>query len=119
MRILIVTARAEAFGAFADTLRHKDLEISFAATGAAALESARIAPPTLCVVDERLPDGTSFALVARLMAQNALIHTAVVSGLSAEDFHEAGEGLGILTALPPDPGPEAATALAATLATVA
>jgi len=119
MRILIVTARPQAFTTFAATLGEKGLETAFAPTAQAVLESARTTPPTLCVVDEQLPDAGPFALVAKLMSQNALIHTAVVSGLSAEEFHEAGEGLGILTALPQNPGPEAAASLAATLKAVA
>ena len=52
MRILIVTARPQAFTAFAATLGEKGLETAFVPTGQAALESARISPPTLCVVDE-------------------------------------------------------------------
>jgi DNA-binding response OmpR family regulator len=119
MRILIVTTRPETFTAFAATLGEKGLETAVAPTGQAALDLARTTPPTLCVVDEQLPDTDPFALVAKLMSQNALIPTAVVSGLSAEEFHEAGEGLGILTALAQNPGPEAAASLAATLKAVA
>lgn len=119
MRILIVTARPDALSTFADVLREKGLETTFAPTGEAALGLARTTPPTLCVVDEGLPDLAPFTLVARLMEQNALIYTAVISHLSPEQFHEAGEGLGILTALPQNPGPEAAASLAAALASVA
>ena len=61
----------------------------------------------------------AFTLVARLMQQNALIFTAVVSGLSEADFHEAGEGLGILLALPRHPGAAEAGQVLAALKAVA
>jgi hypothetical protein len=42
--------------------------------------------------------------VRELMKTNALLNTALVSGLSPEDFHEASEGLGVLVQLPESPG---------------
>jgi len=38
-----------------------------------------------------------------LLPINAMINTVVISDLSPEDFHDAGEGLGIMAQLPLDP----------------
>ena len=116
MRILLVTGRPADFADFTNALGQRGATVDIAATAATAQSMAKIVPPRLCVVDDALPDATSFALVAGLMRQNAMIDTAVVSTLSPEDFHEAGEGLGILTALPRRPGPAEAASLLATLA---
>ena len=40
-----------------------------------------------------------------------MINCAAVSSLTSEDFHEAGEGLGILMQLPVEPGQEYADML--------
>lgn len=100
MDILIVTGRPESFYHFAPALAREEADVSFAPDGQAALARVGAEPPTLVVVDRELPDAAPFALVARLMEANAAVQTAVVSDLPAEAFHEAGEGLGILTALP-------------------
>ncbi|MGE4536898.1 MAG: hypothetical protein AB7D37_07455 [Desulfovibrio sp.] len=119
MEILLVTARPRVLTDFTAALAAGGAHVTIAPNAATALESAAAGRPVLCVVDENLPDLESFTLVARLMQQNAMIFTAVVSGLSEADFHEAGEGLGILKRLPPSPDAAAAKDLLATLATVA
>lgn len=115
MHILIVTNRPANFADFLTALTESGVETSLAPTGQAALGQANLAPPTLAVVDEVLPDTDSFAFVAKLMRANASIHTAVVSQLSPEAFHEAGEGLGILAVLPPRPSSTDARQLLRTL----
>ena len=47
--------------------------------------------------------GLSFCI--GIMLVNALVHTAVVTDMAEEVFHDAMEGLGILASLPPQPGP--------------
>jgi DNA-binding response OmpR family regulator len=103
MHVLVITSHPAMYTDFLTALADSGVETSIALTGQAALTRAKLVPPTLAVVDETLPDATPFALVAKLMQINAAIHTAVASGLSPEAFHEAGEGLGILTAIPPRP----------------
>lgn len=39
-----------------------------------------------------------------ILQKNAAVHTAVVSFLNEEEFHDAFEGLGVLCRLPPAPG---------------
>ena len=118
MNILIASSRAAQFARFAAALAEGGANVDFVPNGAAALASVTERAPALCVADGTLPDMEPFALVARLMQVNALVHTAVVSELSEEDFHEAGEGLGILRRLPATAGAAEARELLAALATV-
>ncbi len=53
------------------------------------------------------------------MQVNALVNTAVVTAMAEEEFHEAGEGLGILALLPPDSDASRAKALVDQLVSVA
>lgn len=115
MRILTVTSRPAAFTEFLAALAESGVETDLAQTTEAALDRVRDAPPALVVVDQDLPDAGTFDFVARLMRVNAAVHAAVVSELAAEAFHEAGEGLGILAAIPPHPSGEDGRALLGTL----
>ena len=119
MHLVVVTNRPEAFRQFIAALTEKGAQTSLAPTGEAALALAKLVAPTLAVVDEALPDMPAFGLVAKLLQINAFIHTAVATELSPEAFHEAGEGLGILTALPVQPSAQDAQALLTTLAALA
>ncbi|WP_029460935.1 response regulator transcription factor [Solidesulfovibrio alcoholivorans] len=116
MRILIASPDANALTAFLDAFSDAGHAVHVVATAEDAAKAVADAAPQLCVVDAGLPDADPFALVARIMRQNAMVNTAVVSTLSDEDFHEAGEGLGILMRLPPAPGQIEADALLTALA---
>ena len=119
MHIVVVTNRPEAFRPFVAALTEKGVAASLIPTGEAALAQAKLTAPTLAVVDEALPDMPAFGLVAKLLQVDAFIHTAVATELSPEAFHEAGEGLGILTALPAQPSAQDAQSLLTTLAALA
>lgn len=108
-RFLLVTTRPQALGVFArGLLAVPGATLAWAADGKSALAALAAAPPTLVVVDEVLPDMPGLDLVRRIVTVNAFVSTALVSALPAGEFHEVGEGLGILAQLPPDPGePEA------------
>ncbi len=116
MRILIATGRPADFADFLAALAEAGAQTHLAPTARAALKQAQAQPPSLVVADENLADGDPFAFVARLMRQNAAIATAVVTRLSPEAFHQAGEGLGILASLPPIPTAQDARALLTALA---
>lgn len=75
--------------------------------------------PDLVVIDGEGREKQAFALVSKLLMVNAMVNTAVVTAMDQEEFHEAGEGLGILMALPPDPGEETAKGLLDKLMSVA
>ncbi|MEA4855689.1 MAG: hypothetical protein AAGU21_16150 [Solidesulfovibrio sp.] len=119
MDILIATPRPEALAGFRQGLADAGNTVQVVASGEEAAVRVAAAPPKLCVVDAGLPDTDAFALVARLMAINALVDTAVVSELAAAAFHEAGEGLGILMRLPSPPGPAQAGELLDALRVIA
>ncbi len=119
MHILIASPDADALFPFCDALADAGHAVHVVATAEDAADAVATAAPGLCVVDAGLPGGDPFALVARIMRASAMVNTAVVSDLSDEDFHEAGEGLGILKRLPPGPGPAEAEALLEALAGLA
>ncbi|HQN19339.1 MAG TPA: response regulator [Syntrophobacteraceae bacterium] len=112
LRILLVSARREAFRSFTQTLSlDPEVRIEVVPSGAEALAAVRIASPQLAVIDSELPDTDAMLLVRDLMMVNAMINTAVVSSLSEEQFHEVSEGLGVLARLPLVPGKRDATEL--------
>ena len=103
-RILVVTSRRRHFADFAQELTPEAaIRLEWADSGTAALSAVQSTAPLAVVVDEYLSDMSGRELVRRLLFQNAMIHAALVSGLAAEAFHQATEGLGILLQLPPDP----------------
>jgi DNA-binding NarL/FixJ family response regulator len=103
--IVFATARPEALRAFAAALSsNPEVHLEHVASGAGALEAVRTAAPGLVIIDTGLPDMAPLELAQKLLLVNALVNTAVVSPLSAEEFHEASEGLGVLARLPEEPG---------------
>ncbi len=99
MLCVIATARPEDLAAFIEGLKKAGSAI-LVRTGLETLEAARARTPQMVVIDQGLPDSEPFALVQELIKINAMMNTAVLTGLSPEEFHEQGEGLGILASLP-------------------
>ena len=87
--------------------------------GKAGLEDLKTQAIDLVVIDEQLDDMTGIEFVKQVVKVNPLVNTVVVSGLSAEDFHEATEGLGVLLQLPWQPQAGDAERLLAVLAKIA
>jgi CheY-like chemotaxis protein len=112
LHILLVTPRLQGLNPFAQALS-ADQEVRFeaVASGAEALDVVCATPPHLVVIDVDLPDVQPLGLVQKILTVNAMVNTAVVSELIEDEFHEASEGLGILCALPLDPGRDDAKAL--------
>jgi DNA-binding response OmpR family regulator len=103
-RILIVTPTRSRLAEFALSLaEQQDIQVAWAEDGKAAIADVMRHPPLAVIIDDNLLDMPGLDLVRRLLPINALINTAVISDLSPEAFHEAGEGLGILAQLPPNP----------------
>ncbi|MFH1139056.1 MAG: response regulator [Pseudomonadota bacterium] len=106
LKIMLAAVDRENLSPFAQGLAaNTDVELTWVDSGASALRRAAEEPPHLVVVGEELGDMSGLDLVNSLLRLNAFINTAVISALSAEDFHEAGEGLGIMVQLSPRPGP--------------
>ena len=119
LRIVLTTTRLKALQAFAAALSaNPEVHLVHAASGAEALEAARTTAPHLVIIDADLPDTAPLDLVQKLLMVNAMVNTAVVSPLSDEEFHEASEGLGILSRLPNEPGTSDAGELLHKLRTV-
>jgi CheY-like chemotaxis protein len=74
--------------------------------------------PDLVVVDEYIGYLTNLEFIRQLVQVDAFVHTAAVSRLPRETFHEVAEGLGILAQLPPGPGVWEAERLLGLLETV-
>ena len=105
LRLILATPRPDALGAFRAALASDpEVLLKEVASGAAALEAARLATPDLVIIDAALPDYAPFPLIQKLLLVNAMVNTAVVSPLADAEFHEASEGLGILGRLPLAPG---------------
>jgi CheY-like chemotaxis protein len=101
---VLLAGRDKAFFAdFTGVLEAHHMRIQEAESGNKALSMISEQNFGLVIADEKLSDMSGLEFVRKLVAVNPMINCAVISSLSPEDFHEAGEGLGILMQLPPDP----------------
>jgi len=57
----------------------------------------------LVISDESLEDMSGLEFAEKLISKNPMVHCAVVNSLSSKDYHEASEGLGLMTPLPVQP----------------
>jgi len=112
-KIVIVTSRQDDFGEFRRALEttERNIALQWASSGSDALTIASETTPELLVVDETLEDMDGLTLIRKLLGVNAMINTALISRLSSSEFHEATEGLGILSNLPVVPGKTDANAI--------
>lgn len=97
--ILIASPRKDDLKAFIQGLEHEGALVRLAETGSQALELTKTKAPHLVVVDESLSDVQPLKLVTDLLLVNAMVNTAVITCMSPEEFHEKGEGLGILVSV--------------------
>ena len=82
------------------------LEAPTLAGGLAALTAALPHPPALVLLDEgegRSDDGAMRRAVMQIIAASAFTYVSAVSSRSAEELHDAMEGLGMLPPLPAEP----------------
>ena len=112
LHIILVTVRPEIFHSFAEGLSSDpEVCLDHVTSGAGALDIVRTISPHLVIVDSELTDTDPLGLVREIISANAMVNTAVASALSEDEFHDAGEGLGILCRLPPEPGSKEAREL--------
>ncbi len=102
MNIAMITHREAALAGFRDGLERRSARIECFADAWSFLQAARTQSWNLVIVDGlTLP----FAdLIEKLLELNASLNTAVITELDEAAFHEASEGLGILSGLPSRPG---------------
>ena len=101
--ILLQTGRPAVLASFVAALEGQGCTVTTVADAATCIDSVRRQAPDLVVVDAS-GHGQARQDVIGIMRVNALVHTAVVTDMAEEAFHDAMEGLGILTSLPPVPG---------------
>ena len=107
LKLLLVSPDKDSLSAFASALvKDGDVDLSWAESGERALEIASDTNIDLAVTEESLGDMTGLKFAGRLLSVNPMITCASVSSLSAENFHEASEGLGLMAQLPIQPGKE-------------
>nr|WP_320132712.1 hypothetical protein [uncultured Holophaga sp.] len=102
MRIALVTRRQAELGPFAEALAARGASIDWLPSAAQAVEEALSLPRQMVILDD--PEGAFRTHLSDLMEANPMLHTAVLTPMEEEAFHEASEGLGVLCALPPTPG---------------
>lgn len=107
LNLLLVSPDKDSLSGLALALeKDDDVDLSWAESGARALEIISGTVVDLVVTDERLGDMTGIEFARRLLLVNPMTNCASVSPLSPKDFHEASEGLGLLAQLPIRPGEE-------------
>lgn len=103
IQILFAGRENKTMAAFIAALDESDTQTTFMDSGRKALIAVTENTFDLVVAEEDLGDMTGFELVESIITVQPMLNSAIVTSLSAEDFHEAGEGLGILMQLPYEP----------------
>ena len=100
MDILIVTSRPEQWAPVLPVMEGRGAAVRQAGSLEQGMELVRQQAPALAVLDLGLePEELRKAVIDILMV-NAMIHTAAVSTMTAAEFHDKMEGLGMLMSLP-------------------
>ena len=106
MDIFLVSHTHQKWDAFNAEMANSAIEIRKMDSLESAQESLRKQAPTLIILDLGLDGKPMRDAVISLLMINAVVHTAVVSSMNEEDFHEYTEGLGIIAPLPENPSTE-------------
>jgi len=105
IRILIVSSENNFADSLFSILKDRNgVEVLRSESGNKGLSMIRDRDFHLVIADENLNDMTGLEFAKKLVSANPLINQAIASSLSHDEFHEASEGLGVLMALPPEPG---------------
>jgi CheY-like chemotaxis protein len=111
-KLLLVSPDKTSLSGLASALaEYGDVDLSWAEYGKEALDIASNNTFDLVITDEWIGDMTGLEFADRLLSVNPRINCASVSQLSADEFHDATEGLGVMAQLPNQPGREDAEKL--------
>lgn len=102
--ILIVTTDPAKWRPCLPVFGEQGADVAFAGSLDACKEALRVDPPRLYILDLGLEGKELRAALMQLLMIDATAHSAVTTGMEEEAFHDAMEGLGILTGLPLAPG---------------
>ena len=108
--ILLQTGRPAALAPFVEELERQGCTVTTVADAAVCKDCVQRQTPHLVVIDSNTQEQARQDVIG-IMRVNALVHTAVVTDMAEEVFHDAMEGLGILASLPPVPGQDDARRL--------
>jgi DNA-binding response OmpR family regulator len=111
MKILLATTRAHELEEFISGLGLEEHEPLAAESGQEVMSLVSSIKPALVIVDDSLPGYDALEVVRKIVSQNPMVNTAVITDMKSGQFHEQSEGLGVLCALPQNPGPEDARKL--------
>lgn len=107
LKVLIACSNRASLSELESTLEeYDDVSLLKASSMDETLELASEKTPDLVISDERIGNNPGLELANRLLSINPMIACAIVSTLTPEAFHEASEGLGIMSQLPARPGRE-------------
>ena len=105
---MLVSGRSEELQKLADSLADLiPVKHTWATSSAQALALAKKDKFQLVVIGQEL-EGGPLSLAAELIKVDAFANLAVVSDEPEDEFHERSEGLGIMSQLPSQPGPQEA-----------
>jgi len=111
IQILLTGGGLTSLPAFKTALEENGVRIACLKSGRKAIDAVSEKTFDLLIADETLEDMSGLELVETLITSQPMLNCAVVSSLSAGDYHEASEGLGILMQLPTEPGRKEAEVL--------
>ena len=100
--ILLQTGRPAVFVPFVGELERQGCTVTTVADAAACKDCVQRQAPHLVVVDAPTQEQARQDVIG-IMRVNALVHTAVVTDMAEDVFHDVMEGLGILSSLPSTP----------------
>lgn len=118
MDILVVSTRTELWQSLRSQFESHGASMRTVSSLDDALNGMKESRPTLVVLDLDMDSSALRHAVFRILSVDAMIHTAAVTTMTPENFHDAMEGLGMLTGLPSLPSPADIDALMDALAKV-
>ena len=104
VKILLVADRKENLaGLDAGLKKNSTVDIQWALSSNEAFDNVSGKELGLVVVDDTLEGTSGLKIIEKMVKINPMTNYAAVSSLSAHDFHEESEGLGVLMQLPEKP----------------
>lgn len=95
--LLLVSPRMGDLSDFTATISAQpDITIHQVDSRKDALRMVREQKPHLVIIDQEIRDKNPLDLVMELLVINAMINTAMITSMDADEWHEKSEGLGMM-----------------------